>query len=247
MFYSKKSIGNFLLKSKTLIYGVDEDDFIKQRILPYNFDQLRITECVVIYNEAEKAESVKLQEFGEQLEARVIFEQIMEEAETEYKKNKDFLKLVVRDNPEKQEKLFLKGIPRSQKISDVLISRREVYEWVLSDDEVVQGMSRFGITREALEGARQKVIDAETAKRKYDQERGEAQDATLLRNDAFKKLSDVVDELETVLLYALEDRPQLMEKLGIPVLSPGYKRKEKTTPQPEEPDQSTDDTEVPQQ
>jgi hypothetical protein len=245
MTYLRTSIPTFLANSRTLIYGVRDDDFIKQRILPYNFDEARITECVSIYNAAEIAESIKLKEFGERLEARLIFEKVYAEAEALFRKHTDFLKMALRDDFEKQKKLFLVGVPRQRSIDARLKHMKEVYFRTLQHDEVVTSAGRYGITREDLEAAHQKIIDTMDARRRYLDEKGEAEDATDIRNDAFEKLSDVVDELETILYYALEDRPQLMEKLGIPVLSPGYKRKKKTTPepepepQPEDPDQGT--------
>ena len=38
MYYSKKSIAQFLEGSKTLIFAVKDDGFIKERIKTYNYD-----------------------------------------------------------------------------------------------------------------------------------------------------------------------------------------------------------------
>ncbi|NIM11484.1 MAG: hypothetical protein GTO45_16310 [Candidatus Aminicenantes bacterium] len=243
MVYLRTSIPTFLADSRALIYGVKADSFIKGRILPYNVDETRITEYVAIYDAAELAESKKSKEFGEQLEASIIFERIFKEAEALFRKHRDFLKLLLKDDIDKQKKLFLVGVPRAKKIADLLKHMREVYFRTLEHDEVVTGVARYGITREDLETGLQKVIEAMDAKEKHNREKGDAEDATLLRDDAFEKLDDVVDELETILYYALEDRPQLLEKLGIPVLSPGYKRRTKSqeeqNPEPETPGEGT--------
>ena len=69
-------------------------------------------------------------------------------------------------------------------------------------------------------------------------ERAEAEVATQERDAAFLELSRVVDELETLCPYALEDSPQSLEKLDIRVYSPGYTPKKKTpveNPEPQEP------------
>ena len=70
MIYLGKNIPEFIMDSRTLIFGIKDDSFIKERILPYKVDEERIDEMVTIYYEAEKAESEKTKEFGEQLEAR---------------------------------------------------------------------------------------------------------------------------------------------------------------------------------
>jgi hypothetical protein len=237
MYHLKITIAEFLQNSRRLIFGVNGDAFVKERILPYNFDEARITVCVDTYNKAEKAESVKSQEFGEQLGARIIFEKTLEEANSLFYKHTDFLKLALRDDLNMQKELFLVGIPRSRRISDWLKHMREVYERVLEHEEVIPLVGRYGLTREDLEAGYQKVLDAILAKDKHSAEQDEAEDATFLRDEAFEELIDVVEELETVCIYALEDRPQLLEKFGIPVMAPKYKRTSST--QPEEPTQST--------
>jgi hypothetical protein len=68
---------------------------------------------------------------------------------------------------------------------------REVYDRVLADDDVVAGASKYGLTREVLEAGRQKVINAEDAKRKRKKEMGEAEAATERRDASFVKLSDI--------------------------------------------------------
>lgn len=227
MYYSKRSIAQFLKGSKTLLSGVRDDDFIKQRISAFNYDDERLKECIAVYEEAVKAESVKSKEYGEQYEAKASYEKLMEEAEKVYRKHSDFLKLALWENIEKQKKLQLFSQPRSKKISDWFLHVIEFYNLVIDDEEAVNAMSGYAITKEKLEEGRQKILAAETAKIKHTKEMGEAQDATERRNAVFEKLDFAIEELLTVCTYALEDRPQLIEKLGIPVLTAGYKRRSK--------------------
>lgn len=227
MYYSKKSIARFLKGSKTLIFGVRDDAFIKERITAFNYDESRLTECIAIYDEAEKAESVKSKEYGEQLEAKAIFDKQMAEAEKLYRKHTDFLKLALVDNIEEQKKLLLIGQPRTRRLSDWFKHVLELYDRVLESETAITAVTRYGITREKLAEGRQTVSAAEAAKIKHTEEKGEAQDATDLRDTAFEKLAFAVDELKKICTYSLEDRPQRLEKLGIQVLSPGYKRKPK--------------------
>jgi hypothetical protein len=228
----KKTIATFLRDSKALIYGVKDDPFIKERILAYNIDNARIEESVKLYEEAVKAESDKSKEYGEQLEARKRFEKTMDEADYIFKKHSDFVRLALRDDEEKINKLFLSGEPRSRKISDILKYMMEFYNRVLADDQVVAGVSAYGITKEDLEKGLQKIVEADTAKTAHNVEMGESQDATDRRDKAFNQLIFITEELEIICTYALEDRPQLLEKFGITVLSEGYKRKNKESSEP---------------
>jgi ribosomal protein S25 len=233
MIYLRTSIPTFLKNSRMLIFGVRDDAFIKERVLAYNLDDARIQEGVEIFTQAEQAESVKTKEFGEQLEARAQFDMLLAEAEAISGKQVDFLGLAVRDDIEKQNKLFMPAQLRSRKLADWFKYMSEFYNRVLEDEDVVSRVAKYGISKENLEEGRQKIIAAQEAKIKHDRERGEAQDATLLRDTAFEKLFDLVEELSVICKYALEDRPQLLEKLGINILSPGYKRQNKKNSQEE--------------
>ena len=223
----KKSIAAFLRDSKELVYGIKDDPFIKERILDYNFDDTRIEESVRLYEEAVKAESEKSKEYGEQLESRKIFEKIMDEADYIFKKHVDFVRLALRNDEEKSKKLFLSGKPKSKKITDTLKYMKEFYNRVLADEQVLSGVSRYAITKEDLEKGLEKIVEADTAKTTHNVEMGESQDATDQRDKSFNQLLFIIEELETICAYALEDRPQLLEKLGITVLSAGYKRDKK--------------------
>lgn len=227
MIHLRTTIPEFLKGSRMLIVGIKEDDFIKQRILEYNFDETRITEAAAAFEEAEKAESNKTLEYGEQLEAKARFDKIMKESEEIFRKHSDFIKLALRDDFEKQNLLFITGQPRSQKLTDWFKYVLEFYSRVLGDEDVVSRVTKYGITKEKLEQGRQTIITAQEAKTKHEKEMGEAQDAADRRDTAFEKLLYIVEELELICKYALKDRPQLLEKLGIEVLSAGYKRKNK--------------------
>lgn len=56
-------------------------------------------------------------------------------------------------------------------------------------------------------------------------ETGEAQQATVTRDAAVKKLDQWVGELRAILKVALDDRPQVLESVGITVGVPGPKKK----------------------
>lgn len=250
MFRLKTTIAGFLMYARQLIFGVRDDALIRERILKYGFDEPRITECVDIYYEAEKAQSDRLKEYGEQLGAKEVFDEVWEEAKSVWQEHTDILKLTVRDDIDKQRKLFLIGQPESNKMSDWFEHMKAMYDRVLADDEVVAAGARYGLTVEVLQAGRQKVVDAEDAKRKHKIEQAEAEEATERRNVVFMKLQRVVEDLETICPYILKDVPQHLEKLGIPVLSPGYKRTSEETPEeptvPEEPQQEDEVTEDPQ-
>lgn len=244
LYYTKKSVSKFLEYSRVMALGIQADDFVKGKILPYNFDNAKVDETVTFYYEAEEAESTKSKEYGEQLEAKINFDRIMEEAQALARKHIDLLKLALRDNEEKQRKLFLVGQPRFRRLADWFKYMHEMYDRILADDNVVNSVTIYSITRQNLEEGRQKIIDAAAAKARHTKEQGEAEAATEHRDAIFFKLSERIHELEVICPYALEDTPQYLETLGITVLSPGYKRKTKSEDDTEDEEKETDETET---
>ena len=240
MLNSKLTISQFLMYARQLIFGVRDDLFVRGRVSAYKFDDARIDYCVTTYYDAEKAQIGRLKDLGEQLAAKERFEVAWAEVKSMWRKHNDFLKLSIRDDLDKKRKLFLTGLPRTRKYPAWFEHMKAMYDRVLADDDVVAGVGAFNITREDLEAGRQKVVDAENAKRKHLAEQGEAEHATDVRDKTFETLHKVVEDLETICPYALEDTPQRLEKLGITVYSPGYKpKKKKVTQEPTTPEPTT--------
>ncbi len=246
MIYIKGTIPEFLRDARALIFGVRDDEFIKQRVLAYNITDEDISSYEAIYAQAEQAESLKSKEVGEQVAAGEISDRQVEEAYVSIRKHIDFLRLALRNDDDKYRQVFLSGPPRSKRLSAYLKYMKEMYDRVLADAEVVAKVGRYAIANTELEEGRNKVILADEAKRKHMDEMSEAQDATQQRDLAFEALKDAVDELKMVCTYALDDRPQMMEKLGVQVLSPGYKRQTSKKEPPENGDtaNTTDTTDT---
>ncbi len=226
------TISNFLRDSQRLLHGVEEDSFIKERILAYNYTDERLAEAIALLAETEKAESDKGQRVGEWAEASENADRMLAEADSVSRRHIDFLKLGLRNSPEKMGRVFINGTPTlsRHRLADWFMRTKKLYDRVLADSEVVLQLSNYAITPEELTLALQKVTEAEKAKNIQHRKKGTAEDSTMLRNALFERLKDATRELTVICTYALEDRPQLMEKLGVTVLSPGYKRKKKEKP-----------------
>lgn len=75
------------------------------------------------------------------------------------------------------------------------------------------------VTREELLAAKVGIVAIENARAAYVLAKGEAQNATQVKNAAFKKLDAWMREFYAVAKVALYDTPQLMEALGKKVKS----------------------------
>ena len=72
---------------------------------------------------------------------------------------------------------------------------------------------------ERLNHEKQELVELRQLRSKALVEKGQAQEATRLRNQKLEELEDYCRLLKTLAALALQDRPQLMESLGILVRS----------------------------
>lgn len=79
---------------------------------------------------------------------------------------------------------------------------------------MLEKLSRYAITKERLEVGRQLISTAEEANAKQEKEKGDAQQAARLRDEAMDDLYSWLSEFAVICKYALASKPEYVEKLG---------------------------------
>ncbi len=232
MYYypGKSSIPKFLGCSRVIVQSLKTDTLIQGRLLKYNYNAGRIAVFENLFKEAEEAELNKNSKFAIQLETKVNTDKLIETATKSYKIHTGFLRYKLQKNPEKLRKLFVPGSPRKRRVLDILKHMNEVYDRAIEDDEIVASLAIYGITKEDLMVGQAGVEAAIKAKVKHTVSKIEAQDATALRDKAFRKLGEAIKELVILSKIVLEDRPQLLQKMGLRVYSENYSRNSEYSP-----------------
>ncbi len=225
MKHLKVSIATFLQQARRLVKGIISDTFIRQRLIPFGISDSRLEEIDAILRESVEAESEKGFREGLKRGAKVDSDDSFKEAESIFKRHKRFLELSLKNNKGLLRKILVENYWDLTSNPHRLKIMWEFYDRLLGDEEAIKSLFRFGVTREVLEEARKIVMDAVKASDLNAKKRGEAEFATAVRNEKFQKLMDTVDQLLASCTYALEDQPHMMEKLGVPVLSPEYARR----------------------
>ena len=93
------------------------------------------------------------------------------------------------------------------------------YTQALQDTAIQNKLARLKISPEELQDAEKQIAELEVARAFYLREKGESQEATQLKDQAFSELDDWMADFYAVAKIALEDQPQLLESLGILVRS----------------------------
>lgn len=153
-------------------------------------------------------------EYSEQYEATDRINKSFELAGKEYMKHLKLARVALEGNRGIEVKLGLKG-PREKATGKWLVQGRQFYENALADALILGKLSSYGVTLENLQAGLALVNEVERLYRSRERERGEAQDSTVLHDELFEKLDSWYSDFVKVARIALEERPQLIEKLGI--------------------------------
>ncbi|MBN2349111.1 MAG: hypothetical protein JXJ22_09755 [Bacteroidales bacterium] len=209
-----KTIENLLVKANVAIYNGIENPELAEILAQYGYDANRINEGRELCDETEKLHQKQVMEYGEQYDATREMEEARLKANLVYMKHVKIARVALKNKVGDWDKLQLNG-KRKKSFSGWLAEAGLFYTNVLSDKMLVEQMQEYGITGEKLMEGQQLVNDAEAAYAKQRKELGEAQDATIERDEAVDKLQYWYSDYIEIARVALEDKPQYLEIMGI--------------------------------
>ena len=207
---------DLLVNSKMAISNAMSDEEIKTLLLEYNYDDARYNEGLELHKKAEELYNKQKKEYSEQYKASEEFEKAYNAAKPVYLEHVELTRLAFRNDTSKLVSLGIEGSLQRQ-FSAWLTQARQFYDNTVKDEKVLEKISRYNLTKEKLEKGLQLISLVEEANNKQEKEKGEAQQFTKDRDKAMDELSDWIYELSVVAKFALAEKPQLLEKLGIKV------------------------------
>ncbi len=210
----KKSIDQRLLEAKVTIENALSDSEILGLVTPFGYDEARLIAAKTARDNAEMLHQKQKTEYGEQHAATGILEQGQAQANKEYMRCVKLGRVGLKDNTGALLKLGLVG-RRKEDIAGWLIQVKQFYSNALADPAIIADLAKVGVLQERLEAGQQLYEAVEAAKLTQEKERGDAQQATLDRNNAVAAVAEWKADFTVIARVALEDKPQLLEKLGI--------------------------------
>lgn len=137
--------------------------------------------------------------------------------------NMKLLEGIYRVHRKKAKIVFKKDIMISQKLAIVgaiplsyvkkLETIKKFYRVVSSEEEIQSELSRLKIIPEDISYAQTLIQELEASRISYLKEKGESQDATIIKDAAFAKMKNWMSEFYAVAKIALKDKPQILESL----------------------------------
>ena len=141
------------------------------------------------------------------------FSSLWDEMESIYSIHRKKSKIIFKNNPGIQKKLLIaKPIPET--FESWIQSVNIFYMHLFNDPILKKKVLRLKITPDEIQEAIGKLEKLEKSRSAYILEKGEAQNATQLKNEAFTNLEKWMSDFFAVAKIALANNPQLLEALG---------------------------------
>ena len=179
----------------------------------FGYDAQTIARGKTLLNETRQTYAANKTEDDETSAAHATFTALRNQLEDTYSLHRKKAKVIFRNDPLILDKLLVAGsLPKAY--VKWLETIRKFYSVTIADTELQGRLARLTIEPADLNAAQTLINSLEAARADYLREKGESQDYTKLKDDAFAKLDDWMRDFYSVAKIALSDRPQLLESLG---------------------------------
>ncbi len=209
-----ESIDSFLNRARVSINNALSTPQIQQYLKEYGYTPEKIQTGKTLYETALAAQQKQRQEYGEQISATEALNRLWEEAQTSYMRCVKIARIAFKNNPGIATQLAINGT-RKRNFSGWLLQAKQFYINALGNPEILKGLAEYGITKAKLQGCQKQMEIVETANLTQEKEKGEAQNATKIRDRAMDELNEWSSDFIAIARIALEEEPQLLESLGI--------------------------------
>ena len=208
-----KTIAQRLLDAELAINNTLNSPSILAAVTPFGYDQAKLLAAKTLHQETLELVELQKKEYGEQYDATAAVEEAREAAEEAYTAALKIARLAFRGNDSARNALGLAG-ERKQSISGWLDETRRFYNNLLRTPAFLAKMATFNYSQAKLEAELALVDQVGILREIQHKERGEAQEATKVRDAKLDELDQWLADYKVVAEVALAASPQQLEQLG---------------------------------
>lgn len=212
-----KTLADKLESSRVLIFN-SRDAEVAALLNKMGIDTAYIEVGEALYNETMILFDQQKKEYQEQSLAYDKFYLEKDDAETGFNRTLKLVKVLSRNDADLQNRLGLQD-GKVYAIEQWIETATDFYNRLLNEPGFMASLARFKVTPGKLNAEKTAIDDLKDLRNQAVIEKGQAQEATRLRNEKLDQLEDYCTELKAIAEIALEEKPQLLEKLGILVRS----------------------------
>lgn len=187
-------------------------------LTPFGYPPEELQHGRTLYEAAIAAFQKQKENYADQFGASATLDQLREDVNKTYIRQVKLARIAFKDDPVATAKLALTG-ERKRSFTGWLGQVQQFYAALAGDKRLQQGLARFGVTPKTIEQDQaqiQLVMEANVAR---ETEKGEAQQSTKDRDSALDDLLEWHSDFVAIARIALEEKPQLLETLGILIAS----------------------------
>ncbi len=232
-------ISDLLGNSDRMLTTASTEETILNTLSANGYTETHIAAIRQTWTDADNETRECKKAFDTKKEVYMKYQEAYGEAHFTYIKHVKCGKSICKENPQLKTKLGLTA-PRARAFNGWYLQATDYYDRVLAEEEVVTAFGDYGDSRTSLEAGKQGVENANSKKEQYANADGHSQTKRIDRDRALTKLERQVRDFAMLCLHHFRDNPQLLEKLGFTVYSPGYKKKKNEEEPQEQPEQPTD-------
>lgn len=189
---------------------------ISTTLAEYGYDSETMQVGKALYDVTRQAFDSNKKETDEAIVAFAAFDKKRIQLDELYTAHRKKAKVVFRDDDTTAAKLEVSGIMPKAYIKWIE-TIRNFYTITIADVEIQTKLARLKVSVADLTAAQSLIPEMESLRAVYLMEKGESQDSTAIKDNAFAKLDDWMREFYAVAKIAMEDSPQLLEALGLTV------------------------------
>ena len=215
---SDRSETGILEKYRVSIKNTGEQPEISSTMAEYGYDATEMANGQALLDNATTAYASNKTEGDEKSEAHDVFIRNRKQLDGIFTKHRKAARIVLKNDQLTLSKLGVTG-EKPGAYANWLETIRKFYSEATTDTEVQSKLVRLKVTPEELTSAQALIEVVGASRAAYLKEKGESQEATAIKDAALSEIDKWMSEFYAVARIAMEDKPQLLEALGIIVRS----------------------------
>ena len=212
-----KTLTNKLESSRILIFNSRNAE-VATLLNEMGIDTTYLDAGEALYKETMTLVNQQKKEYQEQNQAYDKFYLEKDEAEINFDRTLKLVKVLARNDKDLQNRLGLQN-SKVYAIAQWIETAIDFYNRLLNESAFLPKLARFKLSTDRLNAEKTAIETLKELRNQATIEKGQAQEATRLRNEKLAELDDYCTELKGIAEIALEKKPQLLEQLGIVVPS----------------------------
>jgi hypothetical protein len=210
----RKGIEDQLTRAQAAINNTIADPDLYAALSAYGYTTERLRQGSALCQTARAFYQRQKNEYGALVAANNALDAAQRQTQDLYMRHVKAARVALRGDRGPQQKLGL-SVQRKRRLAAWLEQAQQFYANALADADILNRLAVFDLTQAMLVDGQRRVEAVAASLAARMQHKGAAQDATSTRDSALAALAIWMGDFLKIARVALQDRPQLLEKLGV--------------------------------